>query len=73
MNAAPAHPARRAAQPKEETMLARRRAWGRALTSAAVLAALAAALAAAAPAASVPDPRELIACLRTHPWTPCVP
>jgi hypothetical protein len=54
-------------------MLAPRRPWGRALASAAALAALAGALSAAAPAASVPDPRELIACLRTHPWTPCVP
>lgn len=54
-------------------MLARRRAWGRALASTAAFAALAGALVAAAPAASVPDPREVIACLRTHAWTPCVP
>jgi hypothetical protein len=73
MKAARANPAQRAAQPKEDTMLAPRRPWGRTLASAAALAALAGALTAAAPAASVPDPRELIACLRTHPWTPCVP
>ena len=50
-----------------------RRARGQLIASLAALALTAAGLLGAATVAELPDPRHALACLRSHPWIPCVP